>query len=57
MAAAFGSRPGIGAPQAAADREGETLLERVYGISRDPGCGTLLLYSPKSGDQDFELCF
>jgi hypothetical protein len=24
------------------------LLERVYGISRDPGCGTLLLYSWKT---------
>ena len=27
---------------------GKALLERVYGISRDPGCGTLLLYSWKT---------
>ena len=40
-----GPRPGICAPQAAAAREGDAQLEHVYGISRGPGCGTLLLYS------------
>ena len=29
----------------ATGREGEAPLERVCGISRGPGCGTLLLYS------------
>jgi hypothetical protein len=29
----------------AAAREGKAQLERVCGISCDPGCGTLLLYS------------
>jgi hypothetical protein len=37
----------------AAAREGKAQLERVCGVSRDPGCGTLLLYSrPRL----FELC-
>ena len=40
-----GPDPEIRAPQAAAAREGEAPLEHVYGISRDPGCGTLLLYN------------
>lgn len=44
-----GPGPGIGVPQAAAAREGEAPLERVCGISRGPGCGTLLLYNRRSG--------
>ncbi|HEY5359405.1 MAG TPA: hypothetical protein VIJ82_17280 [Streptosporangiaceae bacterium] len=39
------SRPGIGVPQAAAAREEQARLERLCGISRGPGCGTLLLYN------------
>jgi hypothetical protein len=41
----LGSRPGISVPQAAAAREEQARLERLCGISRGPGCGTLLLYS------------
>jgi hypothetical protein len=41
----LGSGPGICMPQAAAAREEQARLERVCGISRGPGCGTLLLYS------------
>ncbi len=38
----------------AAAREGDALLELVYGISRGPSCCTLLLYCrPRL----FELCF
>jgi hypothetical protein len=40
----LGSRPGICVPQAAVAREEQARLERVCGISRGPGCGTLLLY-------------
>jgi hypothetical protein len=40
------SGPGICGLQAAAAREGEARLERVCGISRGPGCCTLLLYLP-----------
>jgi len=39
-----GPGPGICATQAAAAREEQARLERVCGISRGPGCGTLLLY-------------
>ena len=53
----LGSGPGICVPQAAAAREEQARFERVCGISGGPGCCTLLLYSPKSGAQDFELCF
>jgi len=38
-------RPGLWAPQAAVAREGEPQPERMCGISCDPGCCTLLLYS------------
>ncbi len=41
----LGSRPGICVPQAAAAREEQARLERVCGISRGPGCCTLLLDS------------
>ena len=44
----LGSRPGIGVPQAAVAREEQARLERLCGISRGPGCGTLLLYSQPS---------
>ena len=40
-----GPGPGLWAPQATAAHEGEAQLEHVCGISCDPGCGTLLLYS------------
>jgi hypothetical protein len=49
-----GSRPGICATQAAAAHEEQARLERMCGISRGPGCCTLLLYCrPRL----FELCF
>jgi hypothetical protein len=35
---------GICVPQAGAAREQQARLERLCGISRGPGCGTLLLY-------------
>jgi hypothetical protein len=41
----LGSGPGICVPQATAAREKQARLERLCGISRDPGCGTLLLYN------------
>jgi hypothetical protein len=41
----LGPGPGICMPQAAAAREEQARLERVYGISCDPGCCILLLYS------------
>jgi len=44
----LGSGPGICVPQAAAAREEQARLEHVCGISRGPGCGTLLLYSRPS---------
>lgn len=48
-----GPASGVRVPKAAATREGGAWLERVRGISRDPGCGTLLLYCrPRM----FELC-
>jgi hypothetical protein len=48
----LGSGSGICATQAAAAREEQAPLERVYGISRGPGCGTLLLYS-RSGCSNY----
>jgi hypothetical protein len=48
--------PEICASQAA-DRDGEALLERVYVISRDPGCGTLLLYSPQIRASRIQIMF
>ena len=38
-------RPGLRASEAAAAHQSEAQLERMCGISYDPGCGTLLLYS------------
>ena len=38
----------------AAAREGKSQLERVSGVSRGPGCCTLLLYSRT---RLFEICF
>ena len=39
----------------AAARVGNAQLERVCGISRDPGCGTLLLYGPANLGSEFRI--